>query len=330
MGVTSKLRLCLAALAVMAFAGAASAQGLTKISMAITSSSIPAATARIAKEMGLFEKRGLDVTITPMDNGSVATMGLIAGSTNFITSAATDAIIAQARGQNLVVLTTAYHGFAGTVVLAKTVADKLGVSPTAPVADRIKALNGLAIASTSPTSTYTIVVKSSAEALGAKVNFVYMAQPAMVAALQTGAIQGFVAGAPYYAQPVVAGGGVIWLVGPKGDFPPQFSPSNATVLIAMHDYAVAHPDVVQRMSDAFLDFGKAAIERPAEVKAAIAKLYPDVDPKLLDVIFESEVHGFAVGKLTVEEVAHDMDFIKGSGIELSRLAGMKAADMMYP
>ena len=330
MTIAKKLRVCLALLAGLSIIGPAAAQGLTKIKIAISSPSIPASTARIIKQMGLFEKHGLDAAITMMDSGNVATMALISGSINFASSAATDAIFSQARGQDVVALVEGYHGFAGVVVLAKSVADKLGVSASAPAAERFKALNGLTIGSPSPTSSYTLGVKLPAESLGAKVNFVYMSQPAMVAALQTGSIQGYIAGAPYYAQPVINGGGVIWLDGPKGEFPPQFVPANATVLLALRAYAVAHPDIVQRMNEAFLDFGKAAVERPADVKAAIAKLYPDVQPKLLDVIFESEVHSFSIGKLTVEEIAHDLELMKATGVDLSRVADMKPSAFLYP
>ena len=326
----SKMRGCLAALAIFALAGTARSEELTKISIAMSSGSIPASTARIAKEMGLFEKHGLDASVKAMDNGSIGTMAVISGTLNFVTTAITDAVVSQSRGQDVVGLTTTYHGHAAVVVLSKSVVDKLKASANAPIGERLKALDGLTIASPSPTSTYTVSVRSAAEAAGAKVNFTYMSQPAMVAALQTGAIQGFIGGAPYYAQPVLNGSGVIWIAGPKGEFPPQFAPANATVLVTRHDYAVANPEIVKKVVAAFLDLGKAASERPMDVKAALARIYPDVDAKQLDLLFDTEVHGFMIGKLTVEEVQHDIDFMKTSGTDIPNIDRIKPQMLMFP
>lgn len=330
MTIGKKLRVCLALLAGLATTSAAFAQDLIKIKIAISSPSIPASTARIIKQMGLFEKHGLDATITMMDSGNVAAMSMLSGSVNFSVSAPTDVIVARARGQDVVALTTAYHGNSAVMTLSKALADKSGVSPTAPLDQRLKALDGLTIAAPSPTSTYTISLKAPAEKVGAKIKFVFMGQPEMVAALQSGAIQGYVSGAPFYARAVTAGTGVIWINGPKGETPPEYAPSNVIVVETTRAYAAAHADIVKRLVDSFLDFGQDARERPLEVKAAVAKLYPDIDPKLLDVFFDSEVHGFAVGKLTEAEMAHDMDFTRGSGIDISSLNGVSPATMMFP
>jgi ABC-type nitrate/sulfonate/bicarbonate transport system substrate-binding protein len=330
MGLRIVARLCLGLLGGLALVNCAAAQGLTKLTMAITSPSIPASTARIVKELGIFQKHGLDVAITVMESGSVATMSLISGSTNFAISAPTDVVIAQARGQNLVALTTAYHGNSAVLVLSKATVEKLGVAPTAPVSERFKALNGLVIATPSATSTYTVGVKGAAEAVGAKINFAHLAQPAMIAALQTGAIQGFVSGAPFYAQPVLNNTGVIWFDGPKGEIPPQYTPSNVIVVMAQRDYAAAHLDLVKRVVDSFLDFGKTATERPADVRAALGRLYPEIDPKLLDLLFESELNGFKVGMLTAEEMAHDIEFTRSTGSDLSRLNGVNPSTLMFP
>jgi ABC-type nitrate/sulfonate/bicarbonate transport system substrate-binding protein len=303
---------------------------MRKITIAMSSASIPASAARFAKAMGLFEKRGLDATITPMDNGSVATMGLISGSLDFVTTGPSDVVVSQGRGQDIVALNSVYRGFAAVIVLSKAAAEKVRVSPTAPTSDRFKALDGLSIASPSPTSTFTIAVKSSAEAVGAKVNFLYMAQPAMVAALQTGAIQGFVASAPYYVQPVLSGVGVIWINGPKAEFPPQFAPANSAVLITKRDFAVANPDLMQRTTAVFYDFAKAVNERPADVKAAIAKVFPGLDAKTMDLLFETESHGFEIEPLTVEQMAHEIAFMKTGGVNIPRIDSLKPEAMLFP
>jgi ABC-type nitrate/sulfonate/bicarbonate transport system substrate-binding protein len=127
----------------------ADAEELRKIHVATSSASIPAGAARIANVLGLYEKHGLSATVTPMDTGSVATSGLLAGALDFVTSGPSDVVLAQANGQELVALTNGYRGFAASIVISKAAAQKAGIPPTAPIPERFKALDGLKIASTS-------------------------------------------------------------------------------------------------------------------------------------------------------------------------------------
>lgn len=311
-------------------AGTALAQQKRQINIGLSSPSLPAAGARIAKEMGLFEKHGIDAKITPMDNASVATMGLISGSLDFTTTGGTDVVVSQARGQKLVAVNSIYSGFAGVLILSKSAADKLGVSPTASVAQRLKALDGLLIASPSATSTYTFAYKAAAEAAGAKIRFTFMAQPAMVAALETGAVQGIIAGSPIYARPLLGGTGVLWINGPKRELPAQYTPANAVTLNAKREFVEINRDLIQRIRAVFADFTKAVDERPADVKAAISKLFPDIDAKTLDLLYVTESVGFKAKPLTADDMAREIAFVKASGIPLPADATLDPAAMLVP
>jgi ABC-type nitrate/sulfonate/bicarbonate transport system substrate-binding protein len=322
--------LCLVTAALVALPGAASGQELRKISIAVSSASIPASTARIANELGLFKKHGLDPTIRVMDSGSNAMAALVSRSVDFITHGAGDLILAHGRGQKPVAIAPAYRGSGAVLVISKVAAERAGVSSSGPISERLKALDGLTIASPSATSPYSISIRSSAESVGAKINLVYMSQPAMAAALQRGAIQGFTASSPFWVQPSRSDFGVAWISGPKGEFPPKFAPANSTWLSTMRDFAEANPDLVKRAVAAFIDFGKAVVERPAVVKAALVRLYPDLDAATLDVLFDTESRGFAIGPMTIEEINHDIEFMKFSGLNLPGIDSVKPADIMFP
>ena len=258
-------------------AGSAFGQQAREISVGVGSTSFATVGVRIAKEMGLFAKRGLDAKFTIMDSANVATQALISKSVNFVLSGPGELVAAQARGQNVVAISNAYMGLSGWLVLSKATADKLGVSPTAPVTERLKALNGLVIASTSPTGGFTVAFRGATEGVGATIRFTYMSQPAMPAALESGAIQGYISGAPFWAVPVVKGSGVLWLSGPKGELPAANVPATSGDMQAMRDFAEANPDLIKTVAAVFDDLAKAVDERPAEVKAAVARLYPDLD-----------------------------------------------------
>lgn len=313
MTIFSRLTSLMASIAVATLAGTASGQQMRDVAIGLSSGSLIPAPARITKEMGLYEKRGLNARVIMMDSGNAATAALIAGSLNFIVVGPGEQIAAQARGQKIVTVTSVYSGFSALMVLSKATVDKLGVSPTAPVNERLKALNGLLLASPSATSTYTIGPAGAAKSAGADVRFTYMAQPAMIAALESGAIQGYVSSSPFWAPPVLKGTAVLWLNGPKGEFPAANATAHASTLQATQAFAEANRDLVKTVVAALDDFVKALDERPADVKAAIAKLYPDIDARTLDLLFATESQGWRTKPVTAADMAREIAFVKAAG-----------------
>jgi ABC-type nitrate/sulfonate/bicarbonate transport system substrate-binding protein len=129
---------------------------------------------------------------------------------------------------------------------------------------------------------------STAAAVGAKPRITYMAPPAMASALAAGAVQGIIADAPPWAPPVVNGTGVVWISGLKHLFPAEAMPVNKGSLQAFANFAKTHSDLMRRLAAVVADVVAAVRERPAEVKAAVAKIYPALDPAMLDLLFTSE------------------------------------------
>ncbi len=294
--------------------GPAVGQEPKKITIGISSNSLALSSARIAEELGLYKKHGLDAKITALDSASMATSALIGGSLDFACVNPTDAVLAKTRGQDLVVLRSLYSGFPAVVIISKAAADKAGVAATAPLSQRMKALDGLVVATPSATSSYTVSLKATAEAEGANLRFTYMALPSMVSALQTGNVQAIVASSPFYVAPLLAGTGVIWLNGPQNEYPPKYSLSNSVTLITTRAFATENADTIRRANEVFADLGKIVQDRPADIKGALAKLYPDVDARSLDLILEAELKSFIGKESTVEDMARTIDFVKLSGI----------------
>jgi ABC-type nitrate/sulfonate/bicarbonate transport system substrate-binding protein len=301
-----------------------------EISIGLASTSFANAAPRVAKELGLFDKRGLDAKFIVMDNANAATTALISKSTDFALSGAAELIAANARGQPVVAVANTYGGFSGTLVLAKSVAEKLGVSPTAPVAARLKALDGLVLASPSATGAYTLTIRSAAAAAGANVRLVYMALPAMVAAMDSGAVQGFMGGAPFWSTPVLKGTGVVWLSGPKGEFPDEFIPAITSNIQTLRSSAQANPAQMKRLAEVFVDLGRAIDERPAEVKAAVARLYPTLDAPTLDLLFGAEARNWKPRPLSAKDMAHEIVYIKRGGIPIPNVDSIDPASMLWP
>ena len=78
----------------------------------------------------------------------------------------------------------------------------------------------------------------------------------------------------------------------------------------MRPFAEANPDLVKKVDSVYQDFIKATIERRADVKAAIAKLYPNLDRATIDMLFEIEAIGWNAKPATPADVTKEIGLIK--------------------
>jgi ABC-type nitrate/sulfonate/bicarbonate transport system substrate-binding protein len=308
----------------------AHAQTLQDVTIALSSYSFGTAGARMAKDMGLFEKHGINAKLVLMDTANATTSALISGSMKVALSGSGELVVAQARGQKVVAIVNTFAGLSASIVLSKTTVEKLGISPDAPLTARLKALDGLLIGSTSPTSTATVSFKTAAQKVGANIRFTYMGQPAMAAALESGAVQGFSAAAPFWALPVTKGIGVLWIGGPRGELPPESTPASAGNMQVMRDFAEANPDLVKRLVAVFDELTEFIEKRPDEAQDKLAKLYPDIDAKTLALLFQSESYGWKTRHLTRADMIKEIEFVKLGGVQIPGLDKVDPAAMIYP
>jgi ABC-type nitrate/sulfonate/bicarbonate transport system substrate-binding protein len=286
----------------------------TPVAIAVSSSSLAYGGLKIALAAGLFEQNGLEPKVIVMDSGNAAISAVVSGSAAFSGAGAGEVLAARVRGVDVVIVANIYRGLSGSLVLAKPVAEKLGVSPSAPVEQRLKALNGLAIAAPSATSAYLTPYKSAAMAAGATVNFLYMTQPAMVAALQVGAIQGMSAGAPFSLTPVLNGTGVLWISGPKGELPPADQLTSSACLQTSAEFARSHPDTIRALRAVFTDLAKLIKDKPDEAKALLAKAYPQLEPKLVDAAFTESSANWSQPVMTADDIRQEIRVQVGAGV----------------
>lgn len=329
MKVLTVLKSLVAGAIALALGSAANSQEVKRFQVGLTSTSFVSAPAQLAKEMGLFKKHGLDIEFVVMESGSAATTALLSKSIDLIVGGPGELIAARSRGREIVIVANVYSGLSGTIILSKDVVSRLGVSPTAPVSERTRALNGLTIASPSATSAFTIAARNAAQSGGAKAEFAYMAQNIMPAALERKAIQGFIASAPFWGNAVANGLGVIWLSGPKGEFPALSAPASTSSFQARRDFADANPDLMKRFAAVFAEFVKVVDERPADVKAALSVIYPDVSAATLDVLFKAEADAWKAKPLTAKDMAYEVEFMKKSGADLPDIDKVDPATMLF-
>jgi ABC-type nitrate/sulfonate/bicarbonate transport system substrate-binding protein len=315
------------AAAIFAFGPPAGAQDKKAVTIAHTAT-LAGGIPKIAADLGLFDKHGLNATLVQMDSANATATAIVSGAVDAAVSGPGELIAAHARGVDMVVIANIYDGLNGTLVLSKATAEKAGVSPDAPVAERLKALDGMLIASTSATSSFTVTSKAAIEQAGAKPRFVYMGQPAMQAALESGAVQGYMASAPFWTVPVLNGTGYAWVSGPKGEFPKELTPASSVGIYMMRTKYDADSDLAKRIAAVFADLSRAFGDNPAAVKAAIARTYPSMDPKSIDIFYDVELQGFMAQPLTVEDMKHEIAYVSMSGTKLPKIGKIDPASML--
>ena len=307
----------------MASAAALAAPGIARgqeqeFVFGLPSTSLGAAMPRLTQELGLYARHGLKVRLPVLESAAVAATALVSGAVKVIQAGPAELIAAQDKGQKIVALGIAYAGLAQSLVLSKTAAAKVGVAPEAPLAERMKALEGLLIATTSATASATAALKLTAKKLGGvSVRFTYLPQPNFALALERGAIDGYIGSAPYSTFGVVRGLGVMWMNGPAGEAPREFTPANAGIIMAMRSFSEENADLIRRLRAAYADFTAMVEGRPAEVKEAIRKLHPDLDQQALDYFYASESRSWRFQPVTAEMMAHELHFVRESGMNLT-------------
>jgi ABC-type nitrate/sulfonate/bicarbonate transport system substrate-binding protein len=299
------------------------------VTIPISSASFATASVRAADLLGCFQKVGLSVKLPMLDTGSNLTAALISGSAPIILGGSAEQVAVWLKGQQILTMANVYWGMAASIVLAKEVADKLSVNANAPAKEKLKALDGLLIAAPSPTSTYTNSFKGAAEAAGAKIRYTFMGQPAMVAALESGAIQGYTAGAPFWGSQVARGKAVLWLSGPKGDLPKENTPASITAFQTLRRTADADPDLMKRVIDSYRAFSEILEKTPGEVRTAVGRLYPEVEPATMDVLFAAENSAWKYRPTTVESMKQEIAFMAASGTSLPGIEKLDPAAMFY-
>lgn len=281
--------------------------------IALSSSTLAYGGLRIAEQGGLFQRHGLIPRIIVMDSGNAAISAVLGRSAEFSASGPGEVLAAKMRGRDMVILANVYRGMSGSLVLGKAVAERLDLPPGAQVAARLRALDGLVIAAPSATSAYLTPVKNAAEAVGAKIRFVYMSQPAMVAALQAGAVQGIVAGAPFSLTAVGNGSGVPWISGPKSELPATSLPASSACLQTSVVYAKAHPETVRALQDVFAELSRLITDRPAEAEALLGKAYPQLGAAGTKAAFDESASNWSRPAMTEDDIRQEIRIQASTG-----------------
>ena len=315
-------RAMLAAAAAWCATPAVAQPALQDVSVAVSSTSFVLGGVRIGEKAGIFARNGIVLRVVVMDSGSAAMTAMLGGSVPFAVTGPSEALAARARGQDVLIVANLYAGLAGSVVLAKPVADKLGILPDAPLQARLKALDTLLVAVPSATSALLAPVRAAAADAGARIRFTYMAQGAMPAALENGAIQGMVASFPFAGTPIIRGTGIAWIDGPGGELPADVLPASSSTLQTSAATLKANALLVARMQRAIQDIAAfIAADQPA-ARQALGAAYTQLSAPEIDLAFDRQWRNWTKPVLTEADMIQELKLLQAS----VKLPGLERLD----
>lgn len=292
-----------------------------RVTIAVSSFSIANGLTLLADRGGFFKKEGLDVRLVDAQTGSQALTTVLSGDADFATTSTNTVLASTAQGKKVQAVLRLYGGVSSSLVLSQKVVDQLTIGMSASVGERLKALKGLTIASVSPDSAFTTTLEAAAATVDTPIKFAYMEQPAMLAALSRGAIDGFVASSPLSNSAELKGDGVTWLDGPGGDYPDTGGSTYFFVsLAATADWISSHKDLAKRITRAYESAARQAQADPEASGRTVQGAFPDLDPKLYELMWEQNRPAFVTPVPKPGDIALIQAQFKGDGeVEVKKL-----------
>jgi NitT/TauT family transport system substrate-binding protein len=266
----------------------AGAQAPEETTLAVPALSLTFSSTFLAEELGFWEKEGLRVKIATVA-GVGAANAVLAGSVDFAPVSSPTLVRADARGQKLFAIAQLMDGMPIETVLRKDVADKAGIGPGTPIDKRAHALRGKRIAVDSVNTINHLLLKYLARKGGLDpekdLTVTPMQPPNMIAALKSGAIDGFTMSMPWPVMASRDGSAVSIMSLARGDFA-ELTPFSFIVIVTRQGLCEGKPSICRKLIAGYKRAFALMQDRPADAVAALRKKFDKTDPAVLTDAFE--------------------------------------------
>ena len=262
----------------------------------------------IANNEGYFKDQQLTIDRQPnIGISSQAAQSVLAGQADIAAVGTTGVYGLEAQGRPAKSVAAMTQQSILEVALRNDVAQKLkdkGITPTSPIADRVKALKGLKIAIVPEGSISRVQFESTLKTYGLApdkdVKLIAIEDPdALVAAAKTGHTDGFVFSLPNTQVPVTDGWGQTWISYPRGDVP-SLKDNYLIDVETSASYLKSNHAVVKRFLTAIQRAFDLLKSDPAAAKTAVKKSFPDMSDKLFDAAYDATLPAFASGMVPTQ------------------------------
>jgi NitT/TauT family transport system substrate-binding protein len=267
----------------------------------------------LAEDLGYMKAAGVQADVSVIQGGSgPATAATISGNIDFFVGLLFAAAPAIEKGQPLVGFATTLNQYGSTIVVSKEVSEKFKLTQKTPVAERIKTLKGLRIASLAPNSSSDLLIRYVAKREGwnpdTDMQLVPIGGAPMLAAFEQKRIDALVFSSPIADVAVNKFGGNMIVNLAAGEYEPLAN-MPYIMLVANSNWLAKNKQAATAIVGAIWKGMDYAHANPESAKQILRKRFPNIDQETFDASFNSSL--FATPKspiITLEMAARAIEF----------------------
>lgn len=239
---------------------------------------------------GYFDREKLQVTYNPViSNAAQAAQSVTNGSADIAIAGSTGVVAGVAARRDMVTVAVITKGPTTQITLRNDVIQRLGISATAPLATRMKALKGLRLALPQPGSTTDVAVREALKANGLDPDKDLTIRPitdptALVTAAREGQVDGFGFSPPTSVQPVAGGYGAVWVT--LSDIP-TLKKLPWIDVVTSKAYLKSNREAATRFVRALYKSAQDLKAKPEDARTRIkSKYFPDLNSQIYNLAFD--------------------------------------------
>lgn len=274
----------------------------TKITIIEPNRILPFAPLYVAVAKGYFRDEGIEVEILSGGGGAAVNPALLRGEAQFAATASDELLKFVKGGQAIVALLGINTSFTMQTIVSKAFAEKKGLSPKAPLSQKIAALKGATMGGISLGGAHEIFLRYNMVLGGLSPKDVTVvrvgAGPAMIAALEKGQIDGFEYGPPVGREVEQRGSGYIWIDPTEV---PQYKNMVWQVLLTRKDYVEKNPKLTQAVVRAMARGVNFLVDHSNEVVPLLRPHFKGTSDKTIEAGLKDVIYTFRRdGRMTRE------------------------------
>jgi NitT/TauT family transport system substrate-binding protein len=210
-----------------------------------------------------------------------------------------------AKGGGLVAIGSGYDAYPIQLVLAKSTAEKLGITPALPLDERVKRIKGLKIAISSPGASTDLFMRTLLVVRGMDPDTDVSLQPVgsgapQYSALEAGAVDGFAFGSPFTNMAINKGFAVM-VANPMKNEVPEFVGAPYQIVATSRETLQNKRDILLKGLRALAKAQKLIQENPTEAKRVARPWFKNLSDEEYSSGFDENVVGMPKSTRVTEE-----------------------------
>ena len=243
----------------------------------------------------LYQAEGLEPDVVDTNSGTRQAAAVMGGTGEIGQFSFPHVIKSAAKGGGLVAIGSGYDAYPIQLVLAKSAAEKVGITSAMPIDERIKRVKGLKIAISSPGASTDLFMRTILLVRGIDPDKDVSLQPVgagapQLSALEAGVVDGFAFGSPFTTTAINKGLAVM-VADPMKNEVPEFDGAPYQIVATSRQTLESKSDVLLKGLRAMAKAQKLIRENPAEAKRAAREWFKNMS----DAEYSSEFDLHAVG-----------------------------------